>query len=467
MATSKYKLVYPTWVNTAQGALPIANGNHLSVCEWIKNTVNTSTHPYSVYDRISELDSIFQVQDSGVVYRHSNLYYFFKQNYGAENIISADQIVDDGSVYFLPYEVEGQNINYFFSSFEFNNGSEKINYQFKDSLSDNVLNLLQTGKLKILIASLTEPSYGKDTLRYIEQGLAAIGINGSNIYTVFGNTISNYDGKIKQVASQASLQQQAEIAHRYPMERSSLGYPCDYPRVHELDSTRVRPKRFLSWNRTMNRPHRLAIAYIALKYDLLSNSSFSFIHSVSRHYIDDLRSLIDEPYNDILIGASKIVGMIPYEIDTQDLTPDGKQGFQTNENNKKEIYADSYLHITSETCFDAHGSPFMSEKTFRPILNLQPFIYVGNYKALEELRKLGFKTFDGFIDESYDLEPDPKKRFDMITNEILRFANMPIEELHKWYYSLKDILIYNQQHFLTFNTLNPLHTLFEGTDHGI
>jgi hypothetical protein len=159
--------------------------------------------------------------------------------------------------------------------------------------------------------------------------------------------------------------------------------------------------------------------------------------------------------------------MIPYEIDTQDLTPDGKQGFQTNENNKKEIYADSYLHITSETCFDSHGSPFMSEKTFRPILNLQPFIYVGNYKALEELRKLGFKTFDGFIDESYDLEPDPKKRFDMITNEILRFAKMPMEELHSWYYSLKDILIYNQQHFLTFNTLNPLHTLFEGTDHGI
>ena len=90
MATSKYKLVYPTWVNTARGLLPIANGNHSSVCEWIKNTVNTTTHPYSVYDRISELDSIFQVQGSGVVYRHSNLYYFFKQNYGAENIISAD-----------------------------------------------------------------------------------------------------------------------------------------------------------------------------------------------------------------------------------------------------------------------------------------------------------------------------------------------------------------------------------------
>lgn len=467
MATSKYKLVYSTWVNCAQGRLPVANGNHLTVTQWINSAINETTNPFSIYDRFSELESTFQVQGSGIVYRHSNLYYYFKKHYGVENIIHHEQIVDDDSLYFYPYEVEGQNINYFYSGFKFNQDGQEIEYNFIDSLPPSVLDHLRSGKLKILIASTTEPTYGKDTLAYIEKGLSSIGIDPANIYVAFGNTLTNYAGKLKQITAHASLQQQAEIANKYPIERSSLGYPCDYPRVHELDNTKIRPKRFLCWNRTMNRPHRLAIAYIALKYKLLSDSTFSFIHGVSRHHIDDLRSLIDDSYNEILIRATSIIEMIPYEVDTQDLTLDGKQGFQTNENNKKEFYADSYLHITSETCFDTYGSPFMSEKTFRPILNLQPFIYIGNYKGLEELRRLGFKTFDGYIDESYDLEPDPKKRFAMITAEILRFANMSIEELHQWYYSVVDILIYNQQHFLTFKDFNPLQGIFEGHDHGV
>ena len=49
-------------------------------------------------------------------------------------------------------------------------------------------------------------------------------------------------------------------------------------------------------------------------------------------------------------------------------------------------------------------------KIFKPVSNLQPFIVFGDYLTLAELRKLGFKTFEPFIDESYDLERDPKKR---------------------------------------------------------
>ena len=128
---------------------------------------------------------------------------------------------------------------------------------------------------------------------------------------------------------------------------------------------------------------------------------------------------------------------------------------------------DTYLHITSETQLDSYSTPFMSEKTFRPILNLQPFIYMGNYKGLEELRRLGFKTFDGYIDESYDLEPDPKTRFAMIEKEILKFSKMSMQELHDWYYSLTDILIYNQQKFLSMTDFNPIEDFVNRYKDGI
>jgi hypothetical protein len=330
-----------------------------------------------------------------------------------------------------------------------------------------MLSLIRKGKVRILLASLTEFSHGRDTLVRLESRFLKLGVNPKYVNYLMGNTITNYLGGVVQATSHASLQQQAEIGRRYPIERSSLGYECDYPRIADLDPNKIRTKKYLCWNRTMNRPHRLGLAYLALKHNLLNDGLFSFLHGIHRDAVDQLAMLIDDTKENVQLCIDKIASMVPYELDTQDLTPEGKEGFQTNENNKKEFYTDTYLHITSETLFDAVSTPFMSEKTFRPILNLQPFIYVGNYKGLEELRRLGFKTFDGYIDESYDLEPDPKKRFALIEKEIARFSSMSMQELHNWYYSLTYILIYNQQHFLTFDKFNPLEDFFARYQNGI
>jgi hypothetical protein len=118
------------------------------------------------------------------------------------------------------------------------------------------------------------------------------------------------------------------------------------------------------------------------------------------------------------------------------------------------------LHITSETEFDSGSTPFLSEKTWRPILNLQPFIYVGNYKSLEKLRSLGFKTFSPFINEDYDLIKDRRERFFAIEKEIKKFADMSIEEIHEWYYSITDILIHNQNVLKSYTTYNPIEEVF-------
>jgi hypothetical protein len=51
---------------------------------------------------------------------------------------------------------------------------------------------------------------------------------------------------------------------------------------------------------------------------------------------------------------------------------------------------------------------------------------------------------------------DPKKRFSMVEKEIKKFVDMPIEKIHEWYYSIKDDLIFNQNHLRTFNKFNPV-----------
>ena len=44
------------------------------------------------------------------------------------------------------------------------------------------------------------------------------------------------------------------------------------------------------------------------------------------------------------------------------------------------------------------------------------FVVHGNYLYLQKLRDMGFKTFNSYFDESYDLEQDPDKRIEMITS---------------------------------------------------
>ena len=84
----------------------------------------------------------------------------------------------------------------------------------------------------------------------------------------------------------------------------------------------------------------------------------------------------------------------------------------------KKFY-ESYLHIVAETAIDDEG--FFSEKIFKPIIYCQPFILIGQYKGLEYLKKIGYKTFSNVIDESYDLEKDNEKRIIMAADSAIEF----------------------------------------------
>ena len=70
-----------------------------------------------------------------------------------------------------------------------------------------------------------------------------------------------------------------------------------------------------------------------------------------------------------------------------------------------DIYNQTAYSLICETNFDP-GYVFYTEKTVKPILARRLFIMISHQYALKELRELGFKTFAGIIDESYDeIEP--------------------------------------------------------------
>ena len=124
-----------------------------------------------------------------------------------------------------------------------------------------------------------------------------------------------------------------------------------------------------------------------------------------------------------------------------------------------EAYKNSYLYICTETYMhEPHKS--LTEKVFKPIVNLQPFIFIAYKGALKQLRDLGFKTFSPYIDESYDDIEDKGERFRQAYDEIDRLLSMTIEELHDLYWKMEEILIYNQEHLLNIHRNEELSTDF-------
>jgi hypothetical protein len=106
-----------------------------------------------------------------------------------------------------------------------------------------------------------------------------------------------------------------------------------------------------------------------------------------------------------------------------------------------EIYNQTAYSIIAETNFENHYT-FFTEKTVKPILAKRLFIVVAGQYFLQNLRKLGFKTFDGIIDESYDLIEDPQLRFECAFSQIKYLINQPQEEI---LLLIKDIVEHNQQ----------------------
>lgn len=115
-------------------------------------------------------------------------------------------------------------------------------------------------------------------------------------------------------------------------------------------------------------------------------------------------------------------------------------------------YKKSIISLISDTIFYKRQG-FISEKIFKPIMYLQPFLVVGPPNYLSEIRKMGFKTFDGFIDESYDKELDNGLRLEKVINEIKRICELPKKVILDSLVEIEDILIYNQMKLLSFNHL--------------
>ena len=119
-----------------------------------------------------------------------------------------------------------------------------------------------------------------------------------------------------------------------------------------------------------------------------------------------------------------------------------------------EDFVKTMISVVLETVFDERIH--LTEKTLRPIACGHPFILAAGPGSLKYLQSHGFKTFEPWIDESYDSVTDNIKRLNMIVSECTRIANLDKSSKISMIQEMQSTVEHNKQLFFSKTFYNSI-----------
>ena len=210
-----------------------------------------------------------------------------------------------------------------------------------------------------------------------------------------------------------------------------------------LDTLQLKeyPKKFLSLNR---RWRGCKVALVShLKIRNLLDTGFVSLQSFERNswenFWERMIQLQDDETKELFHQHKhEIINLPDLKLDDTNL-----EDMNPVTNALDDFYLNSYFSVVGGACFYEKEMPNVAglcEKPFKAIQKKHPFILLSTAKNLPLLHNMGYKTFDGLIDESYDNETDDNKRMLMIVNEIERLCNLSDTELEIFLIEAKKIV---------------------------
>lgn len=223
----------------------------------------------------------------------------------------------------------------------------------------------------------------------------------------------------------------------------SLGYlACLTPKkdlydthIKYIKNKTLRGKKILTLMH-FPRIHRLEMGELLYKKNLLRDNL------VSLYYVED------EPDTRFDIDY---LNSLPWIID---ITPLHQKRFKflLNTDTELNMYLQTYVNFVVESFVDnssAYNSMYekdLTEKTFKPITQMQPFVLYAQHSSLKLIKSYGYQTFDRWWDESYDDETDRKKRLNKIITIFEKINSMTHKQLADMLFEMLPILEHNRKH---------------------
>lgn len=306
----------------------------------------------------------------------------------------------------------------------------KTSHDIFSLIPDHTKELFNKG-LSILIYYPKEGHELEGWFKNIYNSLQANDLLDKNVYFLFGDLDfkENYkkfckDENIPSFLTPLSID---FFRNYYFQEASKVNT------VHNVE----KQKDFVFYNGRI-RPHRLYSVAKMKEQNLLDNSYTSFTGTTHTGEDYTIKEALNDDDASIVQFAKNFKPMI------LDVAPDKFDGGMMAETHIVH-YIDSYFSIVSESSITTR---FITEKTYKPIYNLHPFIIIGSARFLELLRNKGYQTFPEFFDESYDIEEEPQTRIDMVIEAVKTFIQLPTQIKEKLYYNSIDKLYHNRDNFI-------------------
>ncbi len=211
------------------------------------------------------------------------------------------------------------------------------------------------------------------------------------------------------------------------------------------DKTVIRPYKysFISMNRIINDDRSYRIYWVSklAELGLLDQGKVSF--NVTDNLFDDWRDEVVSPNTKLSEYAKShaeqyLTNINKLVIDSAELPGSASADIPRG--------VDALWNVVTETVF-YYDKLHLTEKIFKPIVSKQPFMLLAAPGNLEYLRSYGFKTFDGIIDESYDLIQDNDARVDAVAAQLHWYCTLSAEEKQTVIERLAPIVEYNFHHF--------------------
>ena len=188
------------------------------------------------------------------------------------------------------------------------------------------------------------------------------------------------------------------------------------------------------------RPHRIKFAYDVF-YNGLKDGNL-----ITCHLLVDKVTFIGQMNFIQELQDKNFFNTLPWTFDD----PAGSFVAFLNTKEEENLYLDSYFNFVMETFIvpsSATNQQYemdISEKIFKPISRMQPFVVYGQAGTLEFLKSMGYKTFSPWLDESYDNIQNKDQRYEKIFNLFKKINAMPKTELNDMLSEMLPTLEHNQ-----------------------
>lgn len=198
-------------------------------------------------------------------------------------------------------------------------------------------------------------------------------------------------------------------------------------------SRSIRPKNVVTFMRK-ERLFRFHLAKFIYDNNLKEHNIVTFGKNVSQYYWDNHSKQFDEEF----------INSLPWQYDV-DLRPGaGIDHILAKSDNETAAYKQTYINCVAERSIRYLNYELdISEKIFKPIAFLQPFLVFGQPGTLEYMKDMGYKTFGNWWDESYDCMTFESIRFKMLTTLYKKLSLTSKEELAEIMYQAWPVLEHN------------------------